>query len=175
MITYRSALEWDGRFGRIRLDADMPFDQEPFGLEFEIEAYLDGHARRFVRSYDPNCYLYISRAIDWFDLGEACAGDADQALARLDVDKALVIGVQSDILFPLHQQRQIAEGLRAGGAQVRFLPLDSPQGHDAFLVDIAAFGPPIAAFLASLEPTRSLPLPATIPAPPHRQSVAVSW
>ncbi len=175
VITYRSALEWDGRFGRIRLGADTPFNQESFGLEFEIEAYLDGHARRFVRNYDPNCYLYLSRAIDRFDLGEAYAGDAGQALARLDIDKALVIGVQSDILFPLHQQRQIAEGLRAGGAQVRFLPLDSPQGHDAFLVDIAAFGPPIAAFLASLETTRPLVAPAIGTTSPPRQPVAVSW
>ena len=172
VITYRSALEWDGRFGRIGLNADTPFNHELFGLEFEIEAYLDGHARRFVRNYDPNCYLYLSRAIDRFDLGEAYGGDAGQALARLDIDKALVMGVESDILFPLHQQRQIADGLRAGGARVQFLPLDSPQGHDAFLVDITAFGPPITAFLASLETT---PAPAINATSTQRQPVAASW
>ncbi|MDX1550369.1 MAG: homoserine O-acetyltransferase, partial [Lysobacter spongiicola] len=68
VITYRSALEWDGRFGRVRLDSDRA-DDEPFGLEFEVESYLEAHARRFVRRFDPNCYLYLSRSMDWFDLG----------------------------------------------------------------------------------------------------------
>ena len=151
IITYRSALEWDARFGRIRLRPDQRADRGPFGLEFEIEGYLESHALRFVRSYDPNCYLYLSRSIDWFDLGESCGFDADQALSRLTIDKALVIGVHSDILFPLHQQWQIAEGLRAGGADAHFLALESPQGHDAFLVDTERFGPPVRAFLDGLD------------------------
>jgi homoserine O-acetyltransferase len=150
VITYRSALEWDGRFGRVRLASDRRFDEGPFGLEFEVEGYLECHARRFVRVYDPNCYLYLSRCMDWFDLGESCGCSADEALSRLRLDKALVIGVQSDILFPLQQQLQIAEGLRAGGVDAQFLPLESPQGHDAFLVDIARFGPAMAEFLSAL-------------------------
>jgi homoserine O-acetyltransferase len=52
VITYRSALEWDGRFGRVRLDSDQT-DDDPFGLEFQVESYLEGHARRFVRFFDP--------------------------------------------------------------------------------------------------------------------------
>ncbi|MDR7134406.1 homoserine O-acetyltransferase [Lysobacter niastensis] len=157
VITYRSALEWDGRFGRVRLDSDRAED-DPFGLEFEVESYLEGHARRFVRRYDPNCYLYLSRSMDWFDVGEYCAdragnpGDTDTraGLAAIHVEKALAIGVQTDILFPLQQQEEIADGLRAGGAQSEFLPLPSPQGHDAFLVDIARFGPAVAGFLERL-------------------------
>jgi homoserine O-acetyltransferase len=157
VITYRSALEWDGRFGRVRLDSDRA-EEDPFGLEFEVESYLEGHARRFVRRYDPNCYLYLSRSMDWFDLGEYCAdrtgnpGDTDTraGLAGIHVEKALAIGVQTDILFPLQQQEEIADGLRAGGAQSEFLPLPSPQGHDAFLVDIARFGPAVAGFLQAL-------------------------
>ena len=117
VITYRSALEWDGRFGRVRLDSDRRDDEDPFGLEFEVESYLEGHARRFVRSFDPNCYLYLSRSMDWFDLGESCGGDAPTTAWRtIRVDKALAIGVHTDILFPLQQQQQIADGLRAGGA-----------------------------------------------------------
>ena len=143
VITYRSALEWDGRFGRVRLDSDRRDDEDPFGLEFEVESYLEGHARRFVRSFDPNCYLYLSRSMDWFDLGE-------DALERIRVGKALAIGVATDILFPLQQQEQVAEGLRAGGAEATFLPLDSPQGHDAFLVDFARFDPAVRDFLAAL-------------------------
>ena len=59
--------EWDGRFGRVRLDSEQRDDDDPFGLEFEVESYLEAHARRFVRKYDPNCYLYLSRSMDWFD------------------------------------------------------------------------------------------------------------
>jgi len=157
VITYRSALEWDGRFGRVRLDSDRRDDEDPFGLEFEVESYLEGHARRFVRNFDPNCYLYLSRSMDWFDLAEYCSapcgsrsGDVLSALAMIKVEKALAIGVATDILFPLQQQEQIAEGLRAGGADATFLPLPSPQGHDAFLVDIERFGPAVANFLATL-------------------------
>jgi homoserine O-acetyltransferase/O-succinyltransferase len=160
VITYRSALEWDGRFGRVRLDSDRRDDEDPFGLEFEVESYLEGHARRFVRRFDPNCYLYLSRSMDWFDIGEYAPGrstgtppgpgDAMAALARIRVERTLTIGVHTDILFPLQQQEQIAEGLRAGGADAAFLPLPSPQGHDAFLVDIDRFGPAVRGFLASL-------------------------
>ena len=150
VITYRSALEWDGRFGRVRLDSDRRDDEDPFGLEFEVESYLEGHARRFVRSFDPNCYLYLSRSMDWYDLGEAHGGDTVAALAALRVDKVLAIGVETDILFPLQQQEQIADGLRAGGIDAGFLPLPSPQGHDAFLVDIDRFGPAIRGFLHAL-------------------------
>ncbi|MEJ7746219.1 MAG: homoserine O-acetyltransferase [Luteimonas sp.] len=150
VITYRSALEWDGRFGRVRLDSDRRGDEDPFGLEFEVESYLEGHARRFVRRFDPNCYLYLSRSMDWFDLGETVGGDVMDGLAQIRLDKALAIGVQTDILFPLQQQQQIADGLRAGGTDTRFVPLESPQGHDAFLVDIERFGPAVRKFLDSL-------------------------
>ena len=149
VITYRSALEWDGRFGRVRLDSDRRDDEDPFGLEFEVESYLEAHARRFVRSFDPNCYLYLSRSMDWFDLGEAHGGDTMAALAALRLEKALAIGVETDILFPLQQQEEIADGLRAGGTNASFLPLPSPQGHDAFLVDFERFTPPIRQFLES--------------------------
>lgn len=150
VITYRSALEWDGRFGRVRLESDRRGDEDPFGLEFEVESYLEGHARRFVRRFDPNCYLYLSRSMDWFDLGEGFDGDAMRGLAAIRLERALAIGVSTDILFPLQQQREIADGLRAGGCDAGFLPLDSPQGHDAFLVDIARFGPAVAGFLDTL-------------------------
>lgn len=149
VITYRSALEWDGRFGRVRLDSERR-DDDPFGLEFEVESYLEGHARRFIRRFDPNCYLYLSRSMDWFDLGESCHGTCTQGLSKLRVDRALAIGVHTDILFPIQQQQEIADGLLAGGADAQCLALPSPQGHDAFLVDIARFGPAIHDFLASL-------------------------
>jgi homoserine O-acetyltransferase len=140
-------MEWDGRFGRVRLDSECRED-DPFGQEFEVERYLEGHARRFVRSFDPNCYLYLGRAMDWFDVAEYGGGDVLRGLATIKLERALAIGVHTDILFPLQQQEQVADGLRAGGADSEFLPLPSPQGHDAFLVDIDRFGPAIANFLS---------------------------
>jgi len=149
VITYRSAMEWNGRFARIRLDPEQRGD-EPFAREFEVESYLQSHAQRFVRHFDPNCYLYLSRASDWFDMAEYGHGSVLEGLKRICIEQAMVIGVSTDILFPLEQQEQIAEGLRAAGAAVEFVALDSPQGHDAFLVDIAHYSPAIGGFLNRL-------------------------
>jgi homoserine O-acetyltransferase/O-succinyltransferase len=150
VVTYRSAMEWDGRFGRVRLESEPEDQGDPFGLEFEVERYLEHHAQRFVHQFDPNCYLYLSRSMDWFDLAEYAGGDVMAGLASIRVEKSLSIGVHTDILFPLQQQEQVADGLRAGGADAEFVHLPSPQGHDAFLVDIARFGPAIADFLRRL-------------------------
>ena len=150
VITYRSAMEWNGRFARIRLDAEQRDDDVPFGFEFQVESYLEGHAQRFVRTFDPNSYLYLSRASDWFDISEYGNGSVLEGLKRIRIEQALVIGVSTDILFPLEQQEQIAEGLRAAGANVEFVALDSPQGHDAFLVDIENYSRAIGGFLARL-------------------------
>jgi len=148
VVTYRSAMEWDGRFGRVKLDGEMRGDEDLFGQEFEIERYLEGHARRFVRSFDPNCYLYLGRSMDLFDVAEYGGGDVMKGLATIHVERAMAIGAHTDILFPLQQQEQVADGLRAGGADAQFVPLPSHQGHDAFLVDIARFGPAISGFLS---------------------------
>lgn len=157
VITYRSAMEWDGRFGRLRLAPDRRDEDEPFSLEFEVESYLEAHAKRFVRQFDPNCYLYLSRAMDWFDLGHACrqpCGDRHtdtlSALAQIALPKALAIGVTTDMLFPLQQQQEIAEGLRLSGCDAQFAALNSPQGHDAFLVDFKRFDPAVRQFLAAV-------------------------
>jgi homoserine O-acetyltransferase len=149
VITYRSAMEWNGRFARIRLDPEQRED-EPFGREFQVESYLEGHAQRFVRNFDPNCYLYLSRASDWFDIAEYGHGSVHAGLQRIHIERAMVIGVSTDILFPLQQQEQIAQGLEAAGAQVEFVALDSPQGHDAFLVDIENYSRAIGGFLSRL-------------------------
>ncbi len=145
VVTYRSSLEWDGRFGRVRLDGEQRPD-DPFGFEFQVESYLEGHARRFVRQFDPNCYLYLSRSMDWFDLAEY-AGSVEAALGKLGLQRSLAIGVSTDILFPLQQQEQIALGLKEAGVDSHFAPLDCPQGHDAFLVAIDEFGAAIGGFL----------------------------
>ncbi|MFN3199961.1 MAG: homoserine O-acetyltransferase [Bradymonadia bacterium] len=143
MITYRSAQEWDTRFGRERT-GQCP--DQPFGPEFEVESYLDHHAGKFVGAFDPNCYLYLSRAMDLFDASEH-GGDLDQAMARLQIKRALVVGVHTDILFPLSQQEALADAMRRQGHDVQCVALNSIQGHDAFLVDMDRFRPVIHGFL----------------------------
>lgn len=144
MITYRSANEWATRFGRRKQDY---FPSTQFGLRFEVESYLEQHARKFVGQFDPCCYLYLSRAMDWFD---AC--DSDQTLIQLFdrcfTGHALVLGVDSDILFPLQQQRDLAGAIEATGSEVSYQALSSDKGHDAFLVDWSIFDEPLRRWLA---------------------------
>jgi homoserine O-acetyltransferase/O-succinyltransferase len=149
MITYRSAEEWALRFGRERASAERK-PGDPFGIDFEVESYLENHATKFIGQFDPNCYLYISRAMDLFDLADHGGGSASDALARFQVQRALVIGVETDLLFPIAQQVELAEGLRAGGREVEFARLPSLQGHDSFLVDMDRFRPTIGHFLDGL-------------------------
>ncbi len=143
MISYRSAVEWAGRFGRERATDDLA--GEPFGIDFEVESYLAAHAARFVGTFDANCYLYLSRAMDLFDVCDH-GGSLAAGLARVQAERALVIGVETDILFPLSQQQELAEGLRATVGEVTFRRLPSIQGHDSFLVDMDRFRPAIADF-----------------------------
>jgi homoserine O-acetyltransferase/O-succinyltransferase len=146
MITYRSAEEWRVRFGRERTAAaDTSGDQ--FGQVFEIEAYLEHHANKFTGQFDPNCYLYLSRASDLFDVAEHGAS-VEAGLSKVRVKRALIIGVTTDFLFPIHQQRDLAEGLASPGREVEFVALNSLQGHDSFLVDMDSYRPLIARFFA---------------------------
>ena len=144
MITYRSAEEWRGRFGRERSCEECETG-DPFAHSFEIEAYLEHHANKFTGQFDPNCYLYLSRASDLFDVADHGAS-VEAGLEKVRVQRVCVIGVGSDILFPLHQQRELAEQLRRPGRVVEFVELPSIQGHDSFLVDMDNFRPAIAAF-----------------------------
>ena len=144
MISYRSAAEWAVRFGRERATDDLG-NHEPFGIDFEVESYLAAHAEKFVGAFDANCYLYLSRAMDLFDASDH-GGSLAAGLGRVRAERALVIGVETDFLFPLHQQRELAEGLRPSVPDVAFRALPSIQGHDAFLVDMDRFRPAIARF-----------------------------
>ncbi len=85
MMTYRSAHEWVQRFGREPVSPDLREDG-PFAPEFAIQSYLEAHARRFVRAFDPNCYLYISRGMDRFDLAKH-GGTNVEALKRSRVEQ----------------------------------------------------------------------------------------
>lgn len=144
MITYRSAGEWEQRFGRERIPEERK-SGDPFAIDFEVESYLEAHARKFSGQFDANCYLYLSRASDLFDIAEQ-GGSVAAGLARIRAEQALVIGVSSDVLFPPAQQRELANGLAAGVGEVDYLELPSIQGHDSFLVDMDRFRPPVAEF-----------------------------
>lgn len=146
MITYRSGKEWEIRFGRERTQGERP-PGDPFAADFEVEAYLEHHAQKFTGQFDANCYLYLSRASDLFDLAEH-GGSIEGALKRIEADRILVIGVRSDFLFNIDQQRELATGFEAAGKPVSLIELDSIQGHDSFLIDMDRFRPVLSAFFA---------------------------
>ena len=145
-ITYRSAAEWQQRFGREPIRADMKRGG-PFRSEFAVQGYMESLAQRFVSAFDANCYLYLSRAMDRFDL--AVHGEPVALLRAAHLAQALVIGVQTDLLFSVGEQQAIADALRTAGVATRFAPLSCIEGHDAFLVDLKTFGAEIGAFLAN--------------------------
>ena len=145
MITYRSAVEWEQRFGRERIPEERK-SGDGFALDFEIESYLEAHANKFTGQFDPNCYLYLSRASDLFDVAEH-GGSVAAGLGRIDAERIAVIGVATDLLFPVHQQRELAEGIEQGGSMVEYTELSSIQGHDSFLVDMDRFRPVVYKFL----------------------------
>ena len=146
MVSYRSAAEWLERFGRERADCA---GHDPFGFEFEVESYLESRARAFIGEFDANSYLYLSHAMDLFDVAEH-GGSVEKAFRHLRLKQALVVGVETDILFPLHQQRQLAECMQQSGVATRFVSLTSKQGHDSFLVDMDRFRPTIGDFIDAL-------------------------
>jgi len=144
MITYRSAEEWRQRFGRERAGPEHT-GGDPFGITFEVESYLEHHANKFTGQFDPNCYLYLSRASDLFDVADHGASVA-AGLKKIQIEQSLIIGVTTDFLFPIQQQRELADGLSGNGREVAFVELDSLQGHDSFLVDMDNYRPIIARF-----------------------------
>ncbi len=144
MITYRSAEEWQQRFGRERIAGEGD-PATPFYGDFAVESYLEAQANKFTGQFDPNCYLYLSRASDLFDLAEH-GGSLKAGFERMRLRRALVIGVVSDILFPLQQQRELADGLGLAADKVAFEALDCIKGHDSFLADMDAFRPVVGRF-----------------------------
>jgi homoserine O-acetyltransferase len=143
-ITYRSAAELRQRFGREPL-AGNARSVSPFAPHFAVEGYLEAQAERFIRVFDANCYLYLSNAMDRFDLSEH-GGSIAAALKSVSAERVLVIGVESDMLYAIHEQAAIAEAFKQNGVPVSFARMPSLEGHDAFLVDIPRFDAAIREF-----------------------------
>jgi homoserine O-acetyltransferase len=135
-VTYRSAAELSARFGRAASNS---------GQDFAIQDYLDQQADKFSKTFDPDSYLKLSRAIDLFDL--SAHGDPTTLFQRAGLESALVIGVEQDSLFTIDEQTQIAAALRAAGIPTQLERVDSLAGHDAFLADQPLFAAIIARWL----------------------------
>jgi len=130
-ITYLSDESMRAKFGRRLQDREQhAFD---FVTEFEVESYLAHQGKKFVERFDANTYLYMTKAMDYFDLASGAASVAE-ALAGTPV-RFLALTFSSDWLFPTYQTRGLVDALRAGFAEVSFAEIESPYGHDAFLLE----------------------------------------
>jgi len=143
-ITYMSDDSMREKFGRRLRDKDaFGFD---FGVDFEVESYLRYRGSQFVHRFDANSYLYITKAMDYFDL---TGGDKSVREAFANVKaRFLVISFTSDWLYPSYQSQEIVSALRAYNLDVAYCELPSNYGHDAFLVDVGEQTELVRGFLA---------------------------
>ena len=131
-ITYLSDAALHRKFGRKFQDRDNPTFS--FDADFEVETYLRHQGSSFVERFDANSYLYLTRAMDYFDL----AADYDGVVAnafRGAKTRFCVVSFTSDWLFPTSESRAIVHALNAAGARVSFAEIVTDKGHDAFLLD----------------------------------------
>lgn len=134
MITYQSEETMEQRFSRkpARFSTiPSPSRAGDLGGRFDVEGYLYYQGEQLARRFDANSYLYISRAMDLYDVSEGYPS-LEAALHRLR-SKALFVGIRSDFLFPAAHVRWLAEKVSALGGDATYAELDSPHGHDAFL------------------------------------------
>ena len=131
-ITYLSDAALHRKFGRRMQDRDLPTFS--FDADFEVESYLRYQGSSFVERFDANSYLYLTRAMDYFDL----AADYGGVLARAFKDtptRFCVVSFTSDWLFPTSESRALVHALNASSARVSFAEIETDRGHDAFLLD----------------------------------------
>jgi homoserine O-acetyltransferase len=146
-ITYLSEEQMRAKFGR-RLQ-----DRETFGYDFEsefqVESYLRYQGNSFVRRFDPNSYLYITKAINYFDLANG-HGSLVEAFKGVKAE-FLVVSFTSDWLFPTSQSKEIVKALQANNVPTTFLDIPNPYGHDAFLLPSDELSQTIGGFLANVQ------------------------
>ena len=146
-ITYLSAPALRLKFGRrLQFADDIRYLlTEP---EFEIESYLRHQAESFVKRFDANTYLYMSRALSYFDLAREHGAGSLEAAIRDVTARTLLIAFSSDWLYPPSGSEELAAALRARGKRVELEVIDAPYGHDCFLLEEARQTPLIRNFLA---------------------------
>lgn len=145
-ISYLSEAALANKFGRAL--QNRPTFSFGFGADFQVESYLRHQGSTFVERFDANSYLYITRAMDYFDLAAEHGGDLAQVFKNTPV-RFLVLSFTSDWLFPTSENQLVAEALRKAGAEVQFREIESYRGHDAFLLDEPELAATVAAFLNS--------------------------
>lgn len=148
-ITYLSEESMRRKFGRkLQSAKDYSFD---FDKDFSVESYLEHQGMRFVDRFDANAYLYITRAIDYFDVADKSNGDLAKGLLPIQC-KTLVVSFSSDWLFPPEQSREMVRGMLKNGLDVTYCNIKSSYGHDAFLLEDDTLGRLISNFLANVKP-----------------------
>jgi len=146
-ITYLSDLSMDSKFGRRLKSADR-FSYD-FTTDFEVESYLKYQGYSFTERFDANSYLYISKAMDYYDISRSY-GQLNKAFAGV-MSKYLVISYNSDWLFTTEQSKEIVRALLYNDRDVSFIEIDSPYGHDAFLIEHEQISKIITPFLDNVE------------------------
>jgi homoserine O-acetyltransferase len=131
-ITYLSDASMRQKFGR-KLQNKKEYGYD-FDIEFQVESYLHYKGTHFVERFDANSYLFLSRAVDYFDLTNNGRTSLVEAFNNVR-SKVLVIGVTSDWLYPTYQQKEIVLALSANDVDVVYQELESDYGHDAFLLE----------------------------------------
>ncbi|MEQ8347819.1 MAG: homoserine O-acetyltransferase [Sneathiellaceae bacterium] len=156
-ITYLSEPALHRKFGRNLQDRERV--TYGFEADFQVESYLRHQGSTFVNRFDANSYLYITRAMDYFDLAAEHEGVLAKAFARTPV-RFCVVSFSSDWLFPTAQSKAIVRALNAAAANVSFVEIQTDKGHDAFLLDEPEFHATLAGFLNGCAERRGLPGPA---------------
>jgi len=145
-ITYLSDKGLQEKFGRkLQVKGNLKFS---FDADFQIESYLRHQGSVFVDRFDANSYLYITRAMDYFDLTKQFNGNLANAFKKTKT-KFCVISFSSDWLYPTKENKEIVIALNASGANVSFVEINSDKGHDSFLLDIPEFLKTLGEFINS--------------------------
>ncbi|HWU12526.1 MAG TPA: homoserine O-acetyltransferase [Caulobacter sp.] len=152
-ITYLSEPALQRKFGRELQRDGLSWG---FDADFQVESYLRHQGASFVDRFDANSYLYITRAMDYFDLAAAHGGVLAQAFAAARHVRFCVLSFTSDWLYPTAENRHIVRALTAAGCRAAFVEIDSDKGHDAFLLDEPVMDAALQGFLGSVERERGL-------------------
>jgi len=171
-ITYLSEQGMHAKFGReLRHRTNYSYDLE--NSDFAVETYLDYQGQKFVDRFDANSYLYITKAIDYYDLQ---AGHESLKDALKDVKaRFLVVSYSSDWLFTPKQARQLVDALLAGDKDVSYSEINSPYGHDSFLLEAGVLGRLISGFLADLSGQPAIPNGGDVEPYRQRPIVETAW
>jgi homoserine O-acetyltransferase len=145
-ITYLSEAALQRKFGRELQRDGLSWG---FDADFQVESYLRHQGASFVDRFDANSYLYITRAMDYFDLAAAHGGVLADAFRRARDVRFCVFSFTSDWLYPTPESREIVRALNAAGARVSFLEIETDKGHDAFLLDEPVLRDALAGFMDS--------------------------